>query len=211
LRRQKLLDFALFGLMAATVGCSQQLPTGTAPTQDRQPSGSAPYSVQQRALTQLGRVGNIALTARRLGATFRRARTITRPRTITRRRLRTITRSRFFGFPISYPYSYYYNYPYYSNVAYAANQVVVQNYAFMPYTLNVPVGSVVTWYNADPVAHTTTAPGIWDGELYPGGSFRYQFNTPGSFSYYCRYHPYMHGVINVGGVGGYGYGYGYGY
>lgn len=81
--------------------------------------------------------------------------------------------------------------------------VTIQNMQFMPQSLDVTAGSTVTWTNRDSIAHTTTADNMsaaehWDsGILSPGQSFSKTFNTPGTYSYHCNIHPFMHGTIVV--------------
>ncbi|MER3536930.1 MAG: plastocyanin, partial [Thermus sp.] len=36
------------------------------------------------------------------------------------------------------------------------------------------------------------------GNLNPGGEYSYTFQTPGSYSIYCRHHPYMTLSLQVG-------------
>ena len=80
-----------------------------------------------------------------------------------------------------------------------AQAVQIQNYAFAPGTLTVPVGTTVTWTNLDSASHTSTATGgEWDsGNLSQGESFSHAFTTAGSFDYACSYHPNMTGTIVV--------------
>jgi plastocyanin len=80
--------------------------------------------------------------------------------------------------------------------------VSIQNFAFQPATLSVPVGTTVTWTNNDMVAHTSTSDsGVWNsGTLAPGQSYSYTFTQAGSFPYHCMIHPFMHGAIVVGSV-----------
>jgi len=63
---------------------------------------------------------------------------------------------------------------------------VIQNFAFGPASMTVPVGTTVTWTNMDSVAHTSTSDtGVWySGTLSPGMSFHYTFNTPRTFPYH---------------------------
>lgn len=87
--------------------------------------------------------------------------------------------------------------------------VVMRNIAFNPSTVTIRVGQTVVWRNDDAAPHTTTSgtcPGGvctpmagWDsGTLNPGQSFAHQFNTPGTFSYYCRIHgAMMQGTVMV--------------
>lgn len=81
--------------------------------------------------------------------------------------------------------------------------VAIQNFSFVPPTMMVPVGATVTWTNMDSVGHTTTSDtGVWNsGALNPGASFQHTFNTPGTYTYHCMIHPYMHGTLVVQGAG----------
>jgi plastocyanin len=81
--------------------------------------------------------------------------------------------------------------------------VTIQNFAFNPSPLTVPVGSTVTWTNGDSTAHTTTSDnGTWDsGALSQGASFSFTFSQAGTYTYHCAIHPYMSGTIIVGGGG----------
>ncbi len=71
--------------------------------------------------------------------------------------------------------------------------------AFINDTLTVSVGSTVTWFNSDNIAHTATADdGSFDsGVLGRGESFSFTFSEPGEFEYICTLHPYMKGKIIV--------------
>jgi len=71
--------------------------------------------------------------------------------------------------------------------------------AFAPDSLNVGVGTTVTWMNTDTVAHTSTSDGnAWNsGSLAPGGQFSFAFQSPGTFSYHCAIHPGMIGTVVV--------------
>jgi plastocyanin len=80
-----------------------------------------------------------------------------------------------------------------------AQAVQIHNFAFMPATLEVPAGTTVTWTNLDSVAHTATADdGTFNsGNINPGESFSFRFDTPGTYVYNCSYHPSMQGKIVV--------------
>ncbi|MDQ3694926.1 MAG: ScyD/ScyE family protein [Chloroflexota bacterium] len=75
----------------------------------------------------------------------------------------------------------------------------IRNFAFNPSTVTVPVGTTVTWTNADTVAHTASANGgaFNSGNLNPGQSYSHTFAAAGTFDYACLYHPYMTGTIIV--------------
>ena len=78
------------------------------------------------------------------------------------------------------------------------NEVWMQNIAFVPQTLTVNPGTTVTWTNKDNVAHTVTRQGMFDsGQLQPGETFTYTFNTEGTYDYICTIHLGMNGTIIV--------------
>jgi plastocyanin len=80
-----------------------------------------------------------------------------------------------------------------------ANTVNIQNMAFNPSTLNVKVGTTVTWINKDSTAHDVVSDtGLFNsGNLNNGQSYTYTFNQAGSFPYHCGIHPSMTGTIVV--------------
>ena len=80
-----------------------------------------------------------------------------------------------------------------------AQAVTIVDFAFQPATLEVPVGTTVTWTNQGSAPHTVTADdGSFDsGTLQPGGTFSMTFDTPGTFTYHCEIHPNMMGTIVV--------------
>lgn len=80
-------------------------------------------------------------------------------------------------------------------------QVAIQDFAFAPQVLEIPVGTTVTWINNDPSQHTATASdGSFDsGVLAQGGTFSFTFDTPGTYDYICSLHPNMTGQIIVTG------------
>ncbi len=82
--------------------------------------------------------------------------------------------------------------------------VVIDNEAFTPGSIDVEAGSTVTWFNDDDEAHTVTsgtagAPdGFFDsGNIDANGSFSFTFDQPGLYNYFCSIHPNMAGTINV--------------
>lgn len=81
----------------------------------------------------------------------------------------------------------------------SAITVDVVDFAFEPGTLSVPVGTTVTWTNRGERPHTITADdGSFDsGRLDPGEEFSFTFDTAGSFTYFCGFHPDMQGEIVV--------------
>jgi plastocyanin len=77
----------------------------------------------------------------------------------------------------------------------SATTVMIENYAFSPATLSVPVGSKVTWTNMDAAPHTVTVSSgpvkFSSPTLQKGDSFTYTFTTAGTYNYYCAVHPQM--------------------
>jgi len=84
--------------------------------------------------------------------------------------------------------------------------VTLQNFAFSPTTLKVPVGSRVTFTNKDQTEHTATngkdgtkaTNGLFDLSLKAGGSDSFTFDKAGTYDVTCRFHPAMHMTITVG-------------
>jgi plastocyanin len=86
-----------------------------------------------------------------------------------------------------------------SAAAQTGNAVSVENFAFAPATLTVPVGSTVSWTNHDADPHTVAAN---DGSFHSpgmgtGATFSFTFPTAGTFDYVCSIHPFMHGTVVV--------------
>lgn len=79
----------------------------------------------------------------------------------------------------------------------SSNMVTIQNFAFNPSSLTVPVGTTVIWTNQDTAPHTITADIFKSNTLQPGDSFSHTFNQAGSFSYHCSIHPFMTGTVTV--------------
>lgn len=79
------------------------------------------------------------------------------------------------------------------------NTVTIQNMSFNPSTLNVQVGTTVTWINKDSTTHHVVSDsGVFDsGDLSTGMSYNYTFNQTGSYPYHCSIHPSMKGTIVV--------------
>jgi len=77
--------------------------------------------------------------------------------------------------------------------------VAIQNFAFAPATLTVPVGTTVTWTNDDQDAHTVSATGgaFKSAVLNNGGVFSYTFSTAGRYDYICSIHPFMTATVVV--------------
>lgn len=72
---------------------------------------------------------------------------------------------------------------------------------FSPSVIEVKVGTMVTWTNADSDVHTVTfmPQMISSGDLGTGATFSYTFTKPGTYDYFCMYHQEMIGRVIVTG------------
>jgi len=80
---------------------------------------------------------------------------------------------------------------------------------WIPNEVSVDVGGEVTWNNIDSAAHTVTSgtPSDSDsvgamfdsGLLLVDGTFAYTFEEEGTVDYFCIVHPWMQGMVIVGG------------
>jgi plastocyanin len=77
--------------------------------------------------------------------------------------------------------------------------VSIQNLAYDPPSFEIPAGTTVTWINLDPLPHTATAAdGSFNtGQLDQNQSASQTFDTPGTYSYGCGFHPDMAGEVIV--------------
>jgi len=65
------------------------------------------------------------------------------------------------------------------------NQVWLIGWNYIPDTLNVTVGSTVTWNNTTNDYHTVTSDdGTFNGRLGKGESFNHTFTAPGTYGYH---------------------------
>jgi plastocyanin len=96
-------------------------------------------------------------------------------------------------------------------------EVRIGGFAFEPSRIEVDQGTSVTWTNRDAILHTVTSgsgqkqgvPGVSkDKAASPSGlfhqevngegsTFRFTFEEPGEFNYFCAIHPGMAGVVVV--------------
>lgn len=81
-----------------------------------------------------------------------------------------------------------------------SNAVTIQNFAYEPASLQVKVGTTITWSNQDTAPHTVTfrdSALTSSGTLRQGDTYSYTFTKTGTFSYYCAVHPSMQGQVSV--------------
>lgn len=79
-------------------------------------------------------------------------------------------------------------------------------FSLSPSVLDVKINETVTWQNNDVSIHTATTgtPALgFDGRIdsgiiSAGKSFSYKFDKAGVYGYYCLFHPWMTGIVNVG-------------
>ena len=78
-------------------------------------------------------------------------------------------------------------------------QVVVDNFAFTPATVTVPVGTTVTWTNHDDIPHNVvhTERKFKSPVLDTDEKFSHTFDVAGTYKYYCSIHPRMTGQVVV--------------
>jgi len=78
--------------------------------------------------------------------------------------------------------------------------VTIQNFAYTPAEVTIPVGGTVTWTNQDPVPHTATGfegADFQSGTLNQGESFSHTFAEAGTYQYRCEFHAGMLGTVIV--------------
>jgi len=74
-----------------------------------------------------------------------------------------------------------------------------------PEIINVAIGTTVAWDNVDNTVHTVTsgqapadADGVFDSEMMSAGDvFEFTFTDAGTYDYYCAFHAWMVGTVNV--------------
>ncbi len=83
----------------------------------------------------------------------------------------------------------------------SAAKVRIDNFTFQPRQVEIKAGGTVSWENADDVPHTATSrddPQAFDsGPLDTDGHFSFTFTKPGKYTYFCKVHPHMTGVVTV--------------
>lgn len=79
--------------------------------------------------------------------------------------------------------------------------VDISGFAYCPPTLTVAAGVDLAWRNADLAPHTVTYDGPGgqqdSGSMAQGQVWATRFGVPGTYQYYCRFHPGMTGTIVV--------------
>ena len=76
---------------------------------------------------------------------------------------------------------------------------------FLPSTVTIGVGGMVTFVNNDSAAHTSTSgtpadgpSGVWDSSMVMrGGAYTTPALSEGTYPYFCMVHPWMEGLVIV--------------
>jgi plastocyanin len=79
--------------------------------------------------------------------------------------------------------------------------VSIKNFAFSPSNLTVTKGTTVKFTNEDTTNHTATATDMTSfdtGTIGQGKAQTVTLNKPGTFTFFCRFHPFMKGSTKVG-------------
>ena len=75
-------------------------------------------------------------------------------------------------------------------------EVTIEGITFGSIAGPVKVGDTIEWINKDIFDHTATSKlGGWDVVVPAGKKARVVVQKPGTFEYFCRYHPNMTGKI----------------
>lgn len=77
--------------------------------------------------------------------------------------------------------------------------VEIAKFAFMPAEIEIKAGGSVTFVNRDLVPHTATAQdnSFDTGTLRKDERKEVTFPAAGTFSYFCRFHRHMTGIVRV--------------
>jgi plastocyanin len=77
--------------------------------------------------------------------------------------------------------------------------VSIENFAFSPSTIAARAGDVIVFTNNDTVPHTVTQSGASDGfrsdPIAPGTTYTLTIDEPGTYEFFCEFHPAMTGTI----------------
>lgn len=93
----------------------------------------------------------------------------------------------------------------------ATVNISIQNFAYNPSNITVVNGTTVVWTNKEIIVpHSvisetkvynsgtgTFSPVFNSGNISPGASFAFRFNTTGTFNYHCGHHSIMRGTVVV--------------
>ena len=81
-----------------------------------------------------------------------------------------------------------------------AATVTIRLLKYSPDRIEIRTGETIEWANRDLTPHTITSQGAGDldsGSINAGAAWRHTFAQPGTFPYYCTFHPEMKGAVVV--------------
>jgi plastocyanin len=84
-----------------------------------------------------------------------------------------------------------------TTTAATGDAISIENFAFAPETITIPVGSTVTWTNKDSASHQIKGDTFNSPLLATGQTYQFKFDTAGTYNYICSVHPSMKGVVIV--------------
>lgn len=81
--------------------------------------------------------------------------------------------------------------------------IVIKEFRYAPSPATVKAGARIAISNADGAPHTltdrATARAFDSGTIKGGARGSVTFTKPGTYAYYCEFHPYMKGAVTVTG------------
>jgi amicyanin len=77
--------------------------------------------------------------------------------------------------------------------------VTIADFKFAPAALMVKMGTTIVWTNKDAIAHNVafSAGAITSSILNQKDQFSRALTAPGTYTYICTIHPFMHGSVTV--------------
>lgn len=80
-----------------------------------------------------------------------------------------------------------------------SGRVAIADFAYSPVDLSVEAGTTVSFPNRDSTSHTASAnDGTFDtGTIEGGERGAVTLEQPGTYRYYCLFHPFMKGTVRV--------------
>jgi amicyanin len=84
-------------------------------------------------------------------------------------------------------------------VSEGTRSVNIRGMQFGSGNIEIKVGESVTWTNQEMMPHTVTSTdgAFSSSALNAGNAFSHTFDEPGTYTYFCEYHPNMKGVVTV--------------
>lgn len=87
-----------------------------------------------------------------------------------------------------------------STAAGSAVRIDIADFKFAPVSVTVKAGAKVTWVNHDAAAHTAKSSGSGGfdtGTLTKGDKKTLTLSKPGTYAYFCEFHPFMKATVIV--------------